>query len=265
MKHVVPGILGLTLTVFVATAALPQQTPAPEAVLMDQARRLAMAGRAEEAIAAANAAVAAAPHDFGMPVGRGEVLEQLGRQADAAAAYRFALDRFESWLPEATPEEEELYLGYHALLLARLGRTPEAIALIDGEFEGSDDRVWLLALRCEVRVEANVELERALADCNEVLATEPENERASVAVGLAFLRMEQWADAERVVTSLLQDHPTNPDALYGRGLARQHMGQAESASEDIAAARRELFYIDAEFDRRGLRQIPAPAATTPPQ
>jgi tetratricopeptide (TPR) repeat protein len=257
MKTVVACILGLALTLVAATAGSPQQTRPPEAILIDQARTLAMAGRAEEAIAAADADVAAAPHDFGAPVGRGEVLEQLGRRADAAASYRLALDRFKTWLAAATPEEAAPYLRFHALVLARLGRTPESIALIDDELERATDNGRLLALRCEVRVEANVELDRALADCDQALAAG--HEGASVSRGLAFLRMEQWAEAERAFATLLQDHPTNPDALYGRGLARQHMGQAEAAIDDIRAARRELFYIDMEFNRRGLRQIPPPA------
>ena len=123
----------------------------------------------------------------------------------------------------------------------------------------------MLALRCEIRAEANVELQRALTDCNEALAIEPGNERAFFARGLAFLRMERWTDAERDFTSLLRISPTNPDALYGRGLARQRTHDIRSAARDIAAARRYLFYIDSEFDRRGLRQAPSTGVTASPQ
>lgn len=265
MKKVILCVLGPALIAFPATACSQQPPPpeAPGASLMDRARALAMQGRNEEALAAADMAVAAEPEDFGLPVGRGEVLEQMGRRAEAAESYRAGLHRFESWLADATPEEAANYLRFHALLLARLGRAPDSIMLVHAERRRGAGGGRLLALRCEIRAEANVELQRALTDCSEALAIEPGNETAFFARGLAFLRMERWTDAERDFTSLLRISPTNPDALYGRGLARQHMNDTHGAIRDIAAARRALFYIDSEFARRGLRQAP-PAETAPP-
>jgi len=258
MKNAGAFILALVL---IACAAAHQNnaqtaTEGSAASLMDRARVLAAQGRNEEALAAADAAVAAEPQDFGLPVGRGEVLEQLGRRAEAEESYRAGLRVFELWLGTSTAEEAAHYLRYHTLVLTRLGRTPEAIALVDAELRRSGRQGRLLALRCEIRVEANVEIDRGLTDCNEALAIEPGSEAALVARGLAFLRKERWVDAERDFTALLTLSPANPDALYGRGLARQRLHNALGAARDIAAARQALFYIDAEFERRGLRQAP---------
>lgn len=232
---------------------------------MDRARALAILGRGVEALAAANAAVAAEPHNFGLPVGRGEVLDQLGRRAEAADSYRAGLRLLESWLATSMPEEAAHYLRMRVLLLARLGRAADAITLVDSQRRRFAGNARLLVFRCQARAEANVELERALADCNEALETEPGHEEASFARGLAFLRMERWAEAERDFTSLLEIQPGNPDALYGRGLARQRMREVNGAAGDFAAARRHLFYIDSEFDRRGLRQAPPVEAAASPQ
>jgi tetratricopeptide (TPR) repeat protein len=254
MKNAVFLFLGLIL---LASTGPEAASPPEPSTLMDRARALAMQGRNDEALGVADAAVAAAPEDFGLPVGRGEVLEQMGRAAEAAASYRVGLHLFESWLAGATPEEAGRYLRYHALLLARLGRAPEAIHLVDAELRNAPADGPLLALRCEVRAEANVELPSALADCEAALAIRPGDEGALVARGLVFLRQARWAGAERDFTALLQANPANPDALYGRGLARQGLHERDGATADFAAARRQLFYIDAEFDRRGLRQAPS--------
>jgi tetratricopeptide (TPR) repeat protein len=226
---------------------------------------MAMQGRDEEALAAADAAIAAEPQDFGSPVGHGELLDRMGRRAEAADSYRMALRIFQAWRANATPAEIRRYLRYHAVLLARLGRIRESIALVDVRLAPSTRNSELLALRREVRVEANLELERALVDCDNALETDPRNERASVSRGLILLKMGRWAEAERAFAALLLNDPANPDALYGRGLARQHLGQAESAAEDIAAARRQLFYIEMEFDRLELRQLTLPAAAQLPR
>lgn len=260
MKNAILCALGLGMITFPITAQ-PLRASLSEdsaARLMDRARALAMQGRNEEALTAADAAVAAEPENFGLPVGRGEVLEQMGRQAEAAESYRAGLRVLNSWLAEATPEEAATYLRFHARLLARLGRTPDSIALVDAELRRLAENRRLLALRCEVRAEANFELQYALTDCNNVLAIEPRNETALFARGLTFLRMERWVEADHDFTALLRISPTNPDALYGRGLARQHVHDNLGAARDMAAARRHLFYIDSEFDRRRLRQAPQP-------
>lgn len=260
MKNSILCTLGLALIAFPITARSQGAAPpeAPGAVLMDRARALAMQGRNEEASSAADAAVAAEPENFGLPVGRGEVLEQMGRRAEAAESYRTGLRVLQSWLTGATPEEAATYLRFHALILARLGRTPDSIDLVDAELRRAPENKRLLALRCEVRAEANFELQHALTDCNNVLAIEPRNETALFARGLTFLRMERWTDADSDFTALLRISPANPDALYGRALARQRMRDNRGAARDLAAARRHLFYIDSEFDRRGLRQASPP-------
>jgi hypothetical protein len=59
---------------------------------MNRARALAMLGRNEEALMAADAAAATSPYDFGLSVGRGEVLDQMGRRTQALASYRVGLE-----------------------------------------------------------------------------------------------------------------------------------------------------------------------------
>jgi tetratricopeptide (TPR) repeat protein len=220
---------------------------------MDRARALAILGRNDEALVAANAAAATDPDNFGLPVGRGEVLDQIGRHADALASYRVGMARLEAWLKTASREEADRYQRMHALLLVRLNRLADALAIVAAR-SGRGARTTLLTLGCQTRAEANAELARALADCDAALVAEPQNDKALFARGLVSLRAERWADAERDFSALLVIQPENPDALYGRGLARQHLRRIADANADIAAARQQLFYIDSEFDRRGLRQ-----------
>jgi len=111
-------------------------------------------------------------------------------------------------------------------------------------------------MRCSIRVEANVELDRARRDCDQAIRLEPGHPVAVPARALLGLRQQRWADAFRDFAVMLSQAPRSAAALYGRGLARLGSGDTAGGAADIAAARRLSFDIDWDFRRVGIAAAP---------
>jgi tetratricopeptide (TPR) repeat protein len=116
-----------------------------------------------------------------------------------------------------------------------------------------DPRVELLRVRAAAHYR-NGDFDKAIADFTASLAT-PD------AVGLTsramvYLKMEHYAAALADYDAALKLQPDLPQALYGRGLAEQHVEMPGAAARDIAAARAINPDVVAAFAGEGLTPAP---------
>ena len=110
----------------------------------------------------------------------------------------------------------------------------------------------VLNSRCWVRALLGIELDQALADCNEAIKAKPDNS--------AFLDSRAWVRLRRgELREALADYDRalkiRPDAawtLYGRGITRVRLGDAEQGRADLEAARAGRASIDADAGHYGL-------------
>jgi len=89
---------------------------------------------------------------------------------------------------------------------------------------------------CWVRAVRGHPLDRALADCNAALKEKPDDTNAREARCFVQFRMARYADAIADCDAVLKDKPDSAGALYIRGLAKRHTGDAAGGAKDIAAA-----------------------------
>ena len=100
-----------------------------------------------------------------------------------------------------------------------------------------------------------VELEQALADCNQAVSESPGDAWTPQCRGFVHLKLGRYAEALADYEAALAKKPSMLDALYGRGRARQLTGiDPAGAAADIAAARRSDPGIADTMALRGLPQ-----------
>lgn len=216
--------------------------------LITKARIHAWRGDADQAMAAADAAVAAEPRNPGALSFRAGILRRIGRDADAQAGYRAALAAIEA--TEGIPADAASEM--RSSLYADMGDTTRAVAEIDALLARRPRDPGLLNARCWTLATANVELERALADCERAVAAAPTD--AAILDSRAFvrLRLGQIDAALADANAALAREPRLAAALYVRGVARLRKGEREAGERDLAAARRLVFDIDAVYRRYGV-------------
>ncbi|MBI1213861.1 MAG: tetratricopeptide repeat protein [Alphaproteobacteria bacterium] len=98
-----------------------------------------------------------------------------------------------------------------------------------------------LARRCWMRARLGRDLGAALADCEHALAIEPGADYLLGARGFAHLARKEYSaaisDYDAVLRLTPPGVPADPYALFGRGLAKQRLGQGAAAGADLSAAR----------------------------
>jgi len=223
-----------------------------------RARIFAHLGLQTEALAAIDRAIALDPADYYYLSWRGDFLYRFGQPDAAAAAYRAALARMEAKVAAAPGPPAAWVRETRMNLLGRGGRHAEALRLVEAELRRSPGSSEMLAARCWLRMEAGVELALALADCDNVLAAEPNHPVAAPARARLYLRLRRWADAERDFDGLVAGGSrSEANALYGRGIARVRMGDGARGERDLREARHRKFDVSWEFDRLGLTETDA--------
>lgn len=93
-----------------------------------------------------------------------------------------------------------------------------------------------LANLCWVRGLRGRPLTRALANCNDALKQKPEDTNAREARCFVLFRLGRYADAIPDCDAVLKEKPETAGALYIRGLAKRHAGDAAGGAKDTAAA-----------------------------
>ncbi|MFL6689727.1 MAG: tetratricopeptide repeat protein [Alphaproteobacteria bacterium] len=89
---------------------------------------------------------------------------------------------------------------------------------------------------CWVRGVRGRPLDRALANCNGALKDKPGDTNAREARCFVLFRLGKYAEAIADCDAVLKEKPETAGALYIRGLAKQHTGDAAGGAKDIAAA-----------------------------
>jgi tetratricopeptide (TPR) repeat protein len=119
--------------------------------------------------------------------------------------------------------------------------------------------------RCWLRMRLSIELDRALADCKRAVNSDPRSAVYQDSLAWTQARLGQDRDAIETYDHALELRPDHAWSLYGRGLARERLGEREAAERDLAAARKALPDIDAQARKQGLVKTAAPqVAVAPP-
>lgn len=143
-------------------------------------------------------------------------------------------------LEDDEEREEEMITDMRhsaALAYARLGRTDEANALFDSlreEAAGAQD----LNSLCWNKAVANIEIDRALEECDAAIASQRDAVNALDSRGLVHLRHGNFEAAVADYSSGIDESEEGEGAhmLYGRALAYRALGKIEESDADIAAA-----------------------------
>jgi tetratricopeptide (TPR) repeat protein len=98
------------------------------------------------------------------------------------------------------------------------------------------ETVGCFTCRCAARLLAGQFVE-ALEDCNQALRRKPNYGAALQNRGFVNIKLELFDFAIDDFNAGLKLSPTDPEMLYGRGLARQKKGDKAGGDSDIAAAR----------------------------
>ena len=112
--------------------------------------------------------------------------------------------------------------------------------------------------RCWARVEAGIELDKALADCDEAIDAEGRNASFLDSRAWVYLRMGKPQKALADFDRGLAIKADGVFSLYGRSLVRLALGDAAAAQADLAAARQARPDIDAAIRKAGLPLAPGP-------
>ena len=117
--------------------------------------------------------------------------------------------------------------------------------------------------RCWARVVLNIELARALADCNQAIAINDQrgelNGEPFEHRGWLWLRLGHPANALADFDHVLQRDTDNCWALYGRGVSHRQLGQNAAAKADFAKARGRILNIDSLMEKAGMTFKPGAA------
>jgi tetratricopeptide (TPR) repeat protein len=186
------------------------------------------------------------------------------RDTDGALADLAELDR--TLAPEAQQRLAmgRLYMTLHAPAQA-LPQFDRWIPLHRHEYQIEK----ILRDRCWVRVELNVDLDKALDDCDDAVDADAKNPLFVSDRGWVYLRLGKTRKALADFDRALALRPRGAWSMYGRGLARLALGDAAQGQADVAAARKEQASIDADIGRAGLPLAPvvaplvAPVASAP--
>jgi tetratricopeptide (TPR) repeat protein len=105
--------------------------------------------------------------------------------------------------------------------------------------------------RCWLNLREDRDLEQARNDAEAAVASDPQLVDAQVCRGILQLRGGEWANAQRAFEAALAIEPGNPNALFGRGVARRRSGDGDGR-RDMNQARDFDSNIGQTFDNWGV-------------
>jgi tetratricopeptide (TPR) repeat protein len=127
----------------------------------------------------------------------------------------------------------------------------EAIRLDTIPIDNGQLEVAVYNDRCWARAVAMIDLDAAVADCNEALRLMPGYVPALDSRGFIHLRSGRFRDAIADYDAALMGSPGDHYSLYGRGIAKLRLGDSEGGQADIAASKQQQD-VSAEFAAYGL-------------
>jgi tetratricopeptide (TPR) repeat protein len=205
----------------------------------------------EPALADFNAAIQRQPGDFEAHLARAQV--EMAKQPAVAETDLDAVDRL-------APQQADLRLQL-ATLYDRAGEYAGGVHQYDIwiDYHPADIRLsYALSGRCGAEAAANVDVDRALDDCNTALrlVRKTGTDRASAIImsnrGLAYLRRGQLDRALADLQAALKLRPEFPWARYELGLAELRKGLTTAGRADLAGAQGDYPGLAGRFARMGL-------------
>jgi tetratricopeptide (TPR) repeat protein len=192
-----------------------------------------LVGQSELALEDANAAIAESPDLAAGWIMRANVMFALDRSAEAGQD----IDQAVRLQPDNS------YPRYlRALYLSHLGKDKLALEEINWvvEFAGTDARDLRNArvARCEIRADANVDLEAALGDCDQLQRKPGAGPRAHFSRGLVLYRLGRYQEAIVEFDPAGVHDKAHANKWYMRGMAKLALGQRADGEADMAEGRR---------------------------
>jgi tetratricopeptide (TPR) repeat protein len=132
------------------------------------------------------------------------------------------------------------------------GRYDLAIKDLDVLVAREPDQASLYNDRCWVRAQGNIDLDKALADCEVALKLSPDNAAILDSRGFVKLRQGNLAGAIVDYDAALKIRPSQGGSLFGRGVAKRRQGAKAAGDLDLAAARKADPGVDKEFAGYGV-------------
>ncbi|MDB5694209.1 MAG: tetratricopeptide repeat protein, partial [Alphaproteobacteria bacterium] len=213
-------------------------------------------GKEAEAIAATDRLIASQTADDAIAAYmlKASLLSRFGHADDAGQAWTKALDLTDKAIAAASAnaERRRALANLRIDILSRSGQAVLAVAAASAELKRQPGNANLLNSRCWTRATHNLELDRALADCNEALRFDPQNAAITDSRAFVKLRLGRLDEAIADYSDALKRAPQLPASLYGRGIARLRKGDKAGAEQDLAAARRLAYDIDSRFREYGV-------------
>ena len=127
----------------------------------------------------------------------------------------------------------------------------EAIRLHSVPLESGEREVINYNDRCWARAVSGIDLDGALADCNEALRLMPDFVPALDSRAFLHLRGGRFQEAIADYDTAIMGSPQDSWSLYGRGIAKMRMGDTQAAQADIEASKA-VQDVAAEFAAYGL-------------
>jgi tetratricopeptide (TPR) repeat protein len=213
-------------------------------------------GRETEAIAAADRLIASQTADdaIGAYMLKASLLARFGHAADAGQAWTKALALADKAIAAAGTDAERRrgLANLRIDILSESGQAAQAVAAASAELRRQPGNATLLNSRCWTRATHNLELDRALADCEAALHSDPQNAAITDSRAFVKLRLGRLDEAIADYSDALKRAPHLSASLYGRGIARLRKGDKAGAEQDLAAARRLAYDIDSRFRDYGV-------------
>jgi tetratricopeptide (TPR) repeat protein len=113
-------------------------------------------------------------------------------------------------------------------------------------------RDGVLNQRCWLRVQQDLELDRALEDCLEAVDESPQQAAYRDSLGWVYVRRGDFAKAVKAFDEAIALRAASPWSFYGRGVARLRQGAVPAARADLAQARALEPLIDEQARRHGM-------------
>ena len=204
-----------------------------------------------------NAAIRARANFYLAHLARAQLLLSWGHAPASARRQATADINIASLLaPDASIQRLQV-----ADLYARIGRYSDALRAID-LWIYYHRRDALLPLgwnaRCWIRAEGNLQLHRALRDCERAVGRLPQNAGVFEDLALVYLRLGELRRAIASYDQALSRQPQLAAALYGRGLAELRAQQLTAGRTDLAAATKVDPDVTRLFAHMHLLPLPTP-------
>jgi tetratricopeptide (TPR) repeat protein/transglutaminase-like putative cysteine protease len=182
----------------------------------------------KKALADVEAARAIDPASASVTATQVEIFLKQKRYDEAVAAIDAAL-------PLQTNRTGLLVLK--AEVLARAGKSAEALEVINKANADKPGNPDLLNGRCWVRALANVELDAALKDCTKAIELSEYPAGMLDSRGLVYFRLQRYDDALADLDAALRLSPGMSPTLYVRGVVQSWKGVPSASERDLKDAR----------------------------